>query len=48
MKYTVNKCPACGGPPVAELNTVPVFAGLVEGWKRGRESFLILLKNPLI
>ena len=30
MKYTVNRCPACGGPPVAELNTVPVLAGLVE------------------
>ena len=38
MKYAVSRCPTCSGPPVAELNTVPVFAGLVEGWKRGRES----------
>ena len=30
MKYTVSKCPTCGGLPVAERNTVPVFAGLVE------------------
>jgi hypothetical protein len=30
MKYTVSKCPTCGGAPVAELNRVPVFAGLVE------------------
>ena len=30
MKYTVSRCPTCGGPPVAEFNTVPVFAGLVE------------------
>ena len=30
MKYTVSRCPTCGGPPVAELNTVPVFASLVE------------------
>ena len=30
MKYTVSRCPTCGGPPVAEFNTVPVFAGVVE------------------
>lgn len=30
MKYTASKCPTCGDPPVAELNTVPVLAGLVE------------------
>ena len=30
MKYTVSKCPTCGGLPVAERNTVPVFAGVVE------------------
>ena len=30
MKYAVSKCPTCGGPPVAEVNTVPVLAGLVE------------------
>jgi hypothetical protein len=30
MKYTVSRCPTCGGLPVAELNTVPVFASLVE------------------
>lgn len=30
MKYAVSKCPTCGGRPVAELNTVPVFAGLIE------------------
>lgn len=30
MKYTVSRCPTCGGLPVAELNTVPMFAGFVE------------------
>lgn len=30
MKYTVSKCPTCGGVAAAELNTVPVFAGLIE------------------
>jgi hypothetical protein len=30
MKYTVSRCPTCGGTPVAELNRVPVFAGLIE------------------
>lgn len=30
MKYMVSRCPTCGGLPVAELNTVPVFAGLIE------------------
>ena len=35
MKYTVSRCPTCGGLPVAELNTVPVFAGLVENEEEG-------------
>ncbi len=35
MKYPASKCPTCSGPPVAELNTVPVFAGLVENEDRG-------------
>ncbi len=30
MKYTVSKCPTCGGLPVAEVNRVTVFAGLIE------------------
>ena len=30
MKYKMSRCPTCGGLPVAELNTVPVVAGLVE------------------
>jgi hypothetical protein len=30
MKYSVSKCPTCGGTPVAELNRVPVLAGLIE------------------
>ncbi len=30
MKYTVSKCPTCGRPPVAEVNRVTVFAGLIE------------------
>ena len=30
MKYTVSNCPTCGGLPVAEVNRVPVLAGLIE------------------
>ncbi|MBI2987349.1 MAG: hypothetical protein HYY45_11335 [Deltaproteobacteria bacterium] len=26
----MSRCPTCGGLPVAEVNTVPVFAGLVQ------------------
>ena len=45
MKYTVSRCPTCGGPPIAELNTVPVFAGLIENEDGGLE-ILQMISNP--
>lgn len=35
MKYTVSRCPTCGGLPVAELNAVPILAGLIENDEGG-------------